>query len=195
MKTQNSGGDFEKPPEGMHIGRCYRYIDMGTHKDEKYNTMKRKVQLAFELPDAKMDDGKPFMATKSYTASHNERAILRQELESWYGKTFNTAQLDTAGGFDLDKLIGRPCMLNIVYSEDKKYANIKSITPVVNGMECPEQINSSFTFDLDNFNQSDFEQLSEKMQAYINVSEERKNGESPQPTQTQDDFQDDDIPF
>ena len=199
MKTSNSGGDFQLAPEGMHIARCFRYIDMGTHHDDKWNTDKRLVQLAWELPGVLMDDERPYVITKRYTASHNERAILRQDLESWYGKTFNTAELDKAGGFDLSKLIGRPCLLNIVHSEDGKYANIKSITPLVNGMNCPDQVNKSFTFDLEPFNQTAFDQLSEKMQAYINECQERNQSTASEPAKKTAsagaDFVDDDIPF
>lgn len=99
VKTSNSGGDFEKAPEGMHVARCVRLIDCGTHLDEKWGKKKRIGWVFFELPNAMMKpnkDGKelPFMVGKRYTLSHNEKALLRQDLESWYGKTFNTVDLD-----------------------------------------------------------------------------------------------------
>lgn len=200
VKTSNSGGDFEKAPEGMHVARCVRLIDCGTHLDEKWGKKKRVGWVFFELPNALMKPNKegkelPFMVGKRYTLSHNEKALLRQDLESWYGKTFNTVDLDNAGGFDLDKLVGRPAMLNIVYSDDGKYANIKSINPLMQGVECPAQVNPSFIFSIDEAGSEKFETLSEKMKEYINQAEELKpKNNSVKTATTAQDF-DDDIPF
>lgn len=200
VKTSNSGGDFEKAPEGMHIARCVRLIDCGTHLDEKWGKKKRIGWLFFELPNALMKpnkDGKelPFMVGKRYTLSHNEKALLRQDLESWYGKNFNTVDLDNAGGFDLDKVVGRPAMVNIVYSDDGKYANIKSINPLLQGTECPAQVNPSFIFSIEEASDAEkFEQLSPKMKEFIQQAEELKPKTNSVKTPVGGDF-DDDIPF
>lgn len=199
IKTSNSGGDFEKAPEGMHVARCVRIIDCGTHLDEKWNKSKRIGWLFFELPNALMaadeeNKQRPFMVGKRYTLSHNEKALLRTDLESWYGKQFNTGELDKVGGFDLEKLLGRPAMVNIVYSEDGKYANIKSITPLVHGMTCPDQINESFSFSIDEYGTEKFKQLSERMQQFISESEEVKKPKAQMPKAVGQDFNDD-IPF
>lgn len=199
IKTSNSGGDFEKAPEGMHVARCVRIIDCGTHLDEKWNKSKRIGWLFFELPNALMaadeeNKQRPFMVGKRYTLSHNEKALLRTDLESWYGKQFNTGELDKAGGFDLEKLIGRPAMVNIVYSEDGKYANIKSITPLVHGMNCPDQINESFSFSIDEYGTEKYKQLSDRMQQFISEAEEVKKPKAQMPKAVGQDF-DDDIPF
>lgn len=199
IKTSNSGGDFEKAPEGMHVARCVRIIDCGTHLDEKWNKSKRIGWLFFELPNALMaadeeNKQRPFMVGKRYTLSHNEKALLRTDLESWYGKQFNTGELDKVGGFDLEKLIGRPAMVNIVYSEDGKYANIKSVTPLVHGMNCPAQINDSFSFSIDEYGTEKFKQLSDRMQQFISEAEEVKKPKAQMPKAVGQDF-DDDIPF
>lgn len=198
IKTSNSGGDFEKAPEGMHIARCFKLIDCGTHIDKKRNKKKRIGWLFFELPNALMqpdDKGqqRPFVVGRRYTLSHNEKALLRLDLESWYGKQFNTGELDKAGGFDLEKLLGRPAMVNVIYSEDGKYANIKSINPLVQGMECPAPINPVFSFSIDEVNTEKFEQLSDKMQQFIKESEEC-TGKPKVATAAAGDF-DVDIPF
>lgn len=199
IKTSNSGGDFEKAPEGMHVARCFRIIDCGTHLDEKWKKSKRIGWLFFELPLALMEpdekgNQRPFVIGKRYTLSHNEKAILRLDLENWYGKQFNTPELDNAGGFDLEKLIGRPAMVNVVHSEDGKYANIKSINPLPKGMECPAQINQSFTFSIDEVNTPKFEQLSEKMREFIKTAQELNDKPVPV-TETSGPGFDDDIPF
>src|SRR3990167_9161025 len=121
VRTTNAGGgDFEKAPEGMHVARCYKIIDCGTHINPTFGKKQRLAWIMFELPKALMTKGeyagKPFSIGKRYGLSHNEKATLRYDLESWYGKRFDTAKLDAAGGFDLEKLIGPPAMLNIVHS-------------------------------------------------------------------------------
>lgn len=214
IKTQQGGVDFEKAPEGMHIGRCFKVVDCGTHFDEKFKKMKHLVSVFFELPNVLMTEGdaagKPFIISKRYTLSHDERAILRLDLESWYGKKFDTDALDSAGGFDLSKsykdkgIVGRPCFLNVVHSRDGKYANIMSINPLPKEVTCPPQINPSFVFELDPFDEDKFAKLSDKMQEWIrtcaelNPKEERDAGRvpgSPPPSQgSADDFADD-IPF
>lgn len=200
IKTSNSGGDFEKAPEGMHMARCVRIIDCGTHLDEKWKKQKRIGWIFFELPNALMEpneknERKPFVVGKRYTLSHNEKAILRLDLESWYGKQFNTAELDKAGGFDLEKLLGRAAMLNVVYSEDGKYANIRSINPLPQGMDCPAQINPSFSFGINEIGTEKFSSLSERMQQYISESQEAKGPPTKPDAHTPPPDFDDDIPF
>lgn len=172
IKTSNSGGDFKLAPEGMHVARCFKIIDCGTHLDEKFQKQKRIGWLFWELPAALMeadDKGiqKPFIIGKRYNLSHNEKSILRLDLENWYGKRFNTVDLDKSGGFDLEKVMGRPALLNVVHSEDGKYANIASVNPLAQGMACPDAINPPFVFSLDDVDSDKFAQLSEKMQSFI----------------------------
>ena len=172
IKTSNSGGDFKLAPEGMHVARCFKIIDCGTHLDEKFQKQKRIGWLFWELPMALMDADdkgvqKPFIIGKRYNLSHNEKAILRLDLENWYGKRFNTVDLDKSQGFDLEKVVGRPALLNVVHSEDGKYANIASVNPLAQGMTCPDAVNEPFVFSLEDVNTDKFTQLSEKMQGFI----------------------------
>lgn len=200
IKTSNSGGDFKLAPEGMHVARCFKIIDCGTHLDEKFQKEKRIGWIFFELPNAPMepnDKGQelPFIIGKRYNLSHNEKAILRLDLENWYGKRFNTAELDKAGGFDLERVIGRPAMLNVVHSEDGKYANIASINPMPQGIECPSAVNEPFIFSLEDVNSSKFEKLSEKMQTFIKECKELSPKKASVVTANDHPAFDDDIPF
>lgn len=192
LKTKNLGGDFELAPEGTQVGRCYQIIDLGTHIDKKFGKPKHQVRLGFELPLQLMKDGKPFMVSKMYTLSHGDKSNLRADLESWYGKKFNTAALDEAGGFDLEKVMSRTCLLTIVHSEDGKYANIKTISPLLEGLECPPQVNPSFIFTLEEPDKG-FAQLSDGMRKFILDCEELKNGGNVKKEEAPD--LDDDIPF
>ncbi len=201
IKTTNSGGDFEKAPEGMRMGRCYKIVDCGTHMNPLYGKEQRLAWVYFELPSTLMtrgeQAGKPFIIGKRYGLSHNEKAILRLDLESWYGKKFDTKALDQAGGFDLEKLIGRPALLNIVHSDDGKYANIKTVNPLADGMDCPAAVNKPFVFSLAEFDSEKFSQLSEKMQEFISQSKEYKemlSGGHKDPVRELAEMEDD-IPF
>lgn len=201
LHTKNSGGDFELAPTGMHIARCYAVIDLGTHIDPTFGKKKHYVRVVHELPNTKMTNekyaGKPFSISNRYNLSHNEKALLRIHLEGWYGKKFNDRDLDAAGGFDLSKLLGRPSFINVVHSEDGKYANVQSINPVPAGMECPLQINPTVMFTFENFDQHVFESLSPKTQEFIKESDEWLSlGAGPEAKSAPAaDFQDDDIPF
>ena len=89
-------------------------------------------------------------------------------------------------------------MVNIVHSEDGKYANIASINPMPQGMECPVQVNPSFVFSIDEANTDKFEQLTERMKEFIKESEELQpkanSVKTPAGAPAGDDF-DDGIPF
>lgn len=207
VRTSNSGGEFEMPPEGMVLARCFKIIDMGTHVDPGFGKEVHKASIYFELPGTLQKDGnyagQPFIVKQQFNLSHNKKANLRLMLEGWYGKRFDTKALDAAGGFDLEKLLGRPALINIVHSEDGKYANIATVNPLPKGMECPPQFNPSFVFSLEDFNLTAFSKLSQKMQDFIKESGEyiemhRPRAEQPLNQGTRSgaiDTLEDDIPF
>lgn len=180
IRTQGGGGDFTAAPPGMHVARLFKLIDLGTHYHESFERWMRLGVFAFELPRCLLTDGpnagKPMSVQKRYTLSHHERANLRADLESWYGKRFSTAELDRAGGFALDKLIGRAAMLNIVHSDDGKYANIKSINPLPDEIVCPPPVNEPLVFSIDPFDAQAFARLSEKEKEMVESSRERGGG-------------------
>lgn len=125
--VKDNGKDFERIEPGLHQAVCSHVIDLGL-QDTKYGP-KRKIALCFELADL-MQDGRPFMQSKIYGASLNEKANLRHDLESWRGKKFAEEEV---GGFDVEVLIGVNCMLNIVEETkgDKTYTNISAV------IKCP----------------------------------------------------------
>lgn len=167
---------FEPAPAGWNIARCFAVIDLGTHFDQKWDKETHMVRLGFELPKALRNDGKPFAIYKRYTLSHHEKSRMRADLQAWYGKTFDTAALNKAGGFDLVKLIGRTAFINITHDENdgNTYANISAIGPLPKGMDCPDAINPQVIFSLDEFDQNVFDSLTEKTQEQIKASGEYK---------------------
>ncbi len=206
MKAQVTGSDFEKPPAGLTIGRCYRVVDLGTQESVyKGNTSyKRQILISWELPShmAEFDDKEqPMAISKKYTLSFNGKASLRKDMEAWYGMKFNDKDIENSDGFDPEKVLGKPCQINIVHSDDGNYANIAGLMPLAEGQKCPEQINPSFIFDLDAFDRDKWDALSEKMQQWIVKSPEAQEvlGKG-KPEQEADEAPDDgfddlDIPF
>jgi len=134
----DSGGTFKPIPQGVHMARCYRVIDLGTQEVEWEGDKKlqHKVLIAWELHGEAedgsaltQDDGKPMSISKRYTMSLGRNARLRADLEAWRGRAFTDEELR---GFDVSKLIDAFCMLNVTHNsrDGKTYSNIASISPV-----------------------------------------------------------------
>lgn len=193
IRTTNNSGSLELCPEGMHVARCARVIDCGTQESKRYGKRKRMAWIFWELPTVLRSSGRsgedatPHLVGKRYTLSHNPKAILRLDLESWYGRRFDDRQLDERGGFDLETLIGRPALLNVVHSEDGQYANIVSVNPLPTGMTCPPAVLPTTIFGFEPYSQAVFESLSSGMQEFIKGSDEwqlavnghQRNGAAP----------------
>ncbi len=168
----SGSGDFEMTPQGTYIGRCIKVIDLGTQTSTgQYGTKsQKKVMVQWELlsDDVKMKDGKPFAASQFYTASLHEKSQLRKDLEAWRGKKFTEEELE---GFDLVKVLGTYCMLQIVHSVDGAYANVNSIMSLPT-KEKPEGVNELVSFDISEPDMEVFNSFSDKMKAKIQSAPE-----------------------
>lgn len=173
---QTNESKFDPAPAGWNIARLFAVIDLGTHFDQKWDKETHLVRLGFELPKALRDDGKPFAIYKRYTLSHHEKSRMRQDLEAWYGKKFDTGALNKAGGFDLVKVLGRTAFVNVTHDESdgNTYANITAIGPLPQGMDCPPAVNPLIIFSLQDFDQKVFDSLTDKTKEQISASGEYK---------------------
>ena len=169
LTSQDAGGDFSPAPPGTFIARCYRVIDLGTHLNTRWGDMQRKVSFSWELPEQKMDDGQPFSVHTQYTNSLSEKAYLRRDLEAWRGRPFTDTE---RAGFDLRKVLGAPCYLNIIHSPDGKYANVQSIIALPAGTNCPQPINPPVTFDIDQPDMAIYETFGQSIKKTIADSQE-----------------------
>jgi hypothetical protein len=122
--------NFTPAPGGTFQAVCVDVEDLGMQ--ETTFGHKHMVRIVWQLSE-RMPDNRPFIASKRYNASFNEAANLRLDLESWRGRPFTDDEL---AGFDLEKLIGVNCLLNIVQEKkgDKTFSNVKAVTPLVKGM-------------------------------------------------------------
>lgn len=181
--SSKGGGttDYTPIPAGNYVARCYSMIDLGTHEEEILGQKKwiRKIRLSFELPTElkTFEEGKgeqPMSISREFTPSLHEKSSLRMFLKSWRGKDFTEEEVKA---FDLTKLLGVPCLLNIIHKQGKKdptkvYSDIASATPLIKGMTCPTQMNPSFEFSLDEFDETTFSAIYTKLKEKIELSQE-----------------------
>lgn len=189
--ASDSGEHFEQAPAGNHIARCIRLVDLGTQRSEYQGKpiVRNQVLITWELCGEMMEDGKPFSVSRFYTNSLNEKANLRPDLESWRGRAFSPEELVK---FDLQSILGKPCMLNVVHS-DKGKAQVSSIATLPKGITAPECVNQLFAFWIDEWNQTTFDGLGEGLKKIIMQSDEYKaRGKTTSKTATIDD---EEIPF
>ena len=191
-----SGKEWEKCPEGSHVARCVTLVDLGiqsTHFGDK-----EQVYLGFEVYDHKVKwekDGVehqgPGLIGVTWTNNLYEEANLGKNLISWRGRPFTDEEKKS---FDLEKLLGVPCILSVVHRESngKVYANIASVTGLPKGLPVPDKVGDLIGYsarDPDTF--GNLSKLPEWLQ--------KKAGEGVSPEDLysggeEEDF-DDDIPF
>lgn len=178
-------GNFKRVPAGVFIGRCYSLIDLGTQMtDGQYGQKQQhKIRIGWELfgdddegnPLTIDVDGKemPMTISKSYTVSLHKKANLRHELAAWRGKDFTD---DEAKAFDVSKLIGAYCMVNVTISETngKTYSNIAGLTPLPSALKAvkPTAVHENIIFNLDAPDMKVFANFHEKLQESIKKSPE-----------------------
>lgn len=135
--------EWTQTPEGLHQAVCIDVVDLGLVKTEWGE--KPKVRLVFqvglfnedgtEILNTDTDPPARFQVRRDFGLSLSEKSLLRPFLESWRGKKFTKEELE---GFDLDKLLGVNCQLQIIHNvteAGKTYANIQAVVPVGRGME------------------------------------------------------------
>ncbi len=176
-------GDFKKVAPGNYIARCFKMIEIGTIMETYNGETKRqkKVMLTWELPTElevfHEDKGyEPYAVSKTYTISLHEKSNLRKDLESWRGQGFTEQE---AAKFDITKLLGVPCMINVIHKPGKvdptkTYVEIASISRMPKGVECPAMLNPSIVLSYDEWKQDVFESLSDYLKDKIMSSEEYK---------------------
>lgn len=166
--AKNEGFTRELIPAGNYIARCYRMLQIGTVKESFKGQDKTlsKARIGWELPLElkvfKPENGEqPLVIEKEYTLSMSDKSNLRKDLKSWRGSDFTPEQ---AEAFDITKLIGVPCMINIIHKPSasdptKIYEEIAGITPLAKGVNCPPAINKPQILAFDEWNEELFKSL------------------------------------
>jgi hypothetical protein len=129
---KDSKKEYTPAPQGLHQAVCIDVVELGLvttqYKGEPYTRRCSEVRWVIEDMDPKT--GKQIMVTKRYTESLHKKATLRLHLESWRGRKFTDEELK---GFDIEKLIGANCQLQIAHnitSDGDVYANIQAVVSV-----------------------------------------------------------------
>lgn len=135
-------GKFVLAPAGMFQGVCCEVLDLGfsekRYKDDKGVEQPRNVheiQYVFQLNKVDPETGKRYeVRSRQLNLNLSDKATLRDFLRQWRGHDLTDAEKLTPG-VDVD-LKGRNAMINVIHNKsgDKTYANIASITPLMEGM-------------------------------------------------------------
>jgi hypothetical protein len=184
------GSDYKQAPIGNHVARCIRLIDLGTQHGEyqgQPNT-RNQVLITWELCNEPMDDGKPFTVSHFYTNSLNEKATMRAHLEAWRGRQFTEAE---CRGFDLNNILGKPCMLTVIANEKGK-SKVSAVAAMPKGLKAPEPVNPVSAFWIEEWDQAAFDAIPKGIREIIEKSDEYKarQGNDSKPTGNFDDMQD-----
>lgn len=185
VASDSGGGNFKRVPQGVFIGRCYSLIDLGTQLTvgQYGEKLQHKIRIGWELfgedeqgaPLTLDVDGKemPMTISKSYTVSLHEKSGLRKDLAAWRGKDFTDEE---AKAFDVSKLMGAYCMVNVTTSETngKTYSNVAGLTPLPGALKNakPAGVHAQVVFDLDKPDMKVFNAFHEKLQDAIKRSPE-----------------------
>jgi len=146
MVVKDEAKDFEPIPMGMQQAVCVGNHDLGMQEGFK-GKLQHKVALVWELAERRTEGefaGQPFIVTKTYTATLNERGNLSKDLESWRGKAFTDEE---RAGFQLDVLAGVNCNLNLVEKQSRNgrtYVNVAGIMPLHKGQKKIEAENLGY---------------------------------------------------
>lgn len=170
--SDSGGGDFHVVPEGTHIARCVRVIDLGMQPgSQQYPEPRQKVLLAWEIPDEPVKiDGveQPAIIQARFTASLHKKSQLRSLLESWRGRAFTEDELK---GWSLKSILDVPCMLTVVHSTngDKTWANVKTASKLPKGFVPPARVTAPTWYEIEHGQNDVYHSLSEKLRATIDV--------------------------
>ncbi len=202
IATETTGSSFSPVPEGVHAAACCWLVDLGTQHSEQFNNDARKIVIAFELPDERIEidnEDKPRIISRQFTLSLHEKAALRAFLEAWRGKRFTAQELT---GFDLNNVLGAPCQLQVLHRENqgKTYANIAAVMPKAKGAPAPGTEIEKVLFSLDDCDKGRplVEQIPKDLPDWIGdilLSSEESKSWGKQPVEEPVFNPDDEIPF
>ena len=128
---------FEVPEPGYCIAYCQDVLNLGRVKSiwkgEERNPNKHRL---FFLTEERDSHGNRMGVRRDFTSLLTQNANLTKVVAALVGNL--TAEEKKL--FDLDKLIGKPCQLQIINVEKdgRTYANIETVLPFPTGMKPPQ---------------------------------------------------------
>lgn len=144
MKARKSTSNVSQPEVGTHVARLVGIVDLGHQPGFEYQgkpvPSSYKIRLTYELPNSKMDDGRPHWVSEEITNSDNEKSTLSARVRTLKG-TFD----------DLTSLLNKPCMVTLVETKNG-YVKIDGqggVGGIPAGFEAAPLSNPTFVFSLD----------------------------------------------
>ena len=172
IATHQDGEGFAPVPAGNHVAICIALYDIGTQYDQMYDRWKPQVIVTWEIPGETVErDGetKPMTISKFYSVYLTEKANLYKDLTGWRGRAFIEEEL---ARFDLNAILGKPCMLNVIHKGDK--ARVASVASIPKGIVVPPPVHPLVSFDLDlDPTGTEFEALPDWVQKHVLQSREK----------------------
>ena len=182
LTISNSGGEYENMEPGRYKATCFKLIDAGTREESYQEGPLRKrhvVYIYWEVThkqetderweEVRMADGRPFSASKKYTASLNENASLFKDLKSWRGKPFTDEDL---AGFELPKVLGVTAELEMIpQTADNNKVRVEGVYKPEGGMKKVDTINDIQSFDIDVYAQEFSDESSAESKAMCDMVE------------------------
>lgn len=175
--SASGGGNFpeRKPLEaGAYAAVCDMIVDLGVQPSPNGQfAPKRTLMVRFQIPSERVEITKngetkslPAVISRTLGLSLNEKATLRQLLQSWRGKAFTPEELKR---FDLANVLGKPAFINVTHSVkgEKTYANLTSIMPLPKGMPAPTLEGDALIYSTDAPDPAVFDKLPEWVQDKI----------------------------
>jgi len=167
--SASPGGNYpeRKPIEaGAYAAVCDMLVDLGVQPSPGGQfAPKRTLLLRFQIPSERVEitkDGEtkslPAVISRTVGLSLNEKATLRQLLQSWRGRAFTPEELKK---FDLVNVLGKPAFINITHAVkgEKTYANLTSIMPLPKGMPAPTLEGESLWYSVESPDAAVFDKL------------------------------------
>ena len=174
VSETGGGSNISMLEEGSYAATCYMLVDIGLQNSEYYGNSSRKIVIGWEIADEFVEiDGekKPRVFSARYTASLNEKAILRRDLAAWRGKDFTEAELSQ---FNLRNIVGAPCLIQIIHKKSangKTYANLASVMKLPKGMAAPKRTLDTIVYDIDESDPTEVDKLPEWIASQVKASE------------------------
>lgn len=132
IMAKDSRRDWTPAPEGLHQAVAVDVVDLGL-VDTQWG-QKHRVRIIWQLEHVNPDTKKRFEVRRDFGLSLSEKSHLRPTLEAWRGRKFTKEELE---GFDLEKLLGANCQVQVVHNiteDGNTYANIQAVVPLGKGM-------------------------------------------------------------
>lgn len=160
------------------MARCFSVVAIGTQVSQNplYKPQSQFI-VTFEVPSETIEvngEQRPMVIGQflnAYFGRAEKPSNTRKFIESWRGKPFTDEEMK---GFNTDKLVGAPCMLNVIHEQKngKTREKIAGVSPLPKGMKLSPQFHKSVIYEIEMGRNDVFNALPEWVRKKIEACEE-----------------------